>query len=55
MLRIVRSFYQVGIIGITDVSGAIGTTLLSGDVLYMNQTQQIYGTISGNALVLAKN
>ena len=53
MLRIVRSYYQVGTIGITGVAAAIGSTLQSGDVLYMNTTAQIYGTIVGSALVYA--
>ena len=55
MLRIIRNFYQVGTIGITGVAAAIGTTLINGDILLMNQTQQVYGTIVGNALSLAQN
>jgi hypothetical protein len=57
MLQIRRSFYNMGVLSGTDaVAAAIsGGTLISGDVLLYNFSQQIYGTIVGNALVLAKN
>jgi len=55
MLRIVRSYYQVGTIGITGVAAAIGSTLQGGDTLYWTTTSQIYGQIVGNQLVLAQN
>ena len=55
MLKIVRNYYSVGTTSITAVAGQIGTTLISGDVLYWTTTAQIYGTIVGSALVVAQN
>lgn len=55
MLRIVRSFYQVGITNITSAPGLVGSTLQAGDVLYYNTTAQIYATVVGNALVFPTN
>lgn len=56
MLTIRRGFYNKGVLSGTDViAAALGSTLIAGDVLLYNLTQQIYGTVNaaGNAVILA--
>ncbi len=56
MLTIRRNRYNVGTLtGTSAIAGALGSTLLAGDVILYNFTQQIYGTVNSaaNAVVLA--
>lgn len=55
MLKILRNFYVVGTTNIVSAVGAIGTTLQNGDVLLWTTTQQVYGTVVGNAISYAQN
>jgi hypothetical protein len=55
MLRVVRSFYQVGYTNIPGAAAAIGSTLQNGDQLYFQTTSVLYATVVGNSLVYATN
>jgi hypothetical protein len=56
MLTIRRGFYNVGTLaGTGSIAGALGSTLIAGDILLYDLSTQVYGTVNAaaNAVVLA--